>query len=392
MKIAQDKSRVSLLIFTVYFIVICGVAQYSYRRPEYNWDMLPYMAIVLSAKYQDIGSIKQETYRSAREHIPEAFYRQLINPANAYRREMYLNDTAFYEQLAFYVVKPLYTVLVYLGYHAGFSLAGATVLPSVFSWLAISVLLLYWLNEYLSASFAAGAALLIMLSAPLLSVARLSTPDALSAFLLLGAFYFILEKPRLPLMLLFMTAAILARPDNIIPCILLLFIPAVAKSSPAKMSVKGYIGIFLLLCGCFVIDSLRAGAFGFDILYYPTFSQSLNMAHEDAGVFSWIGYLRVLRADAVTGLYHSSIGLFGFMALLVLYRERISSPGALTLPLLLLFLCCVTMLIRFILVPDIADRFYIPYYLLISILLIKSFAGDRGLKYHQNQNSPQWKF
>jgi hypothetical protein len=392
MKMMQRKSPISLLILTVYFIVLCAVAVYSYRRPEYNWDMLPYMAIVLSAEHQDIGRIKQETYRAAGEHIPDAFYRQLINPAHAYRREMYLNDTAFYEQLAFYVVKPLYTALVYLAYHAGFPLASATVLPSIFSWLAISILLLYWLNKYLSLAFAAGAALLVMLSAPLLSVARLSTPDALSAFLLLGAFYFILQKPRLPLMLFFVSAAILARPDNIIPCILLLVIPALAKSSPLKISLKGYIGIFFLLCGCFLIDSLRAGAFGFDILYYPTFSHSLNMTHEDAGIFSWMGYLRVLRADAVTGLYHSSVSLFGFMALLVLYRGRTAAPGRLTLQALLVLLCCVTALIRFMLVPDIADRFYIPYYLLIAVLLTVSFAEDTGMKYVQNQKNAQWKF
>jgi len=380
------------MIFAVYFILICGVAVHSYRSPEYNWDMLPYMAIALSTDHQDLYSVKLEAYRSARDHIPDAFYQQLISPAHAYRKEMYLNDTAFYRQLAFYVVKPLYTALVYLGYRAGFSPVAATVLPSVFSWLFISVLLLYWLNRYLPLSFAAGAALLIMLSAPLLSVARLSTPDALSAFLLLGAFYFFMEKPRLPAMLLFMAAAILTRPDNIIPCVLLLFIPAVTKSSPVKISAKGYFGTFLLLCGCFFIDSLRARAFGFDILYYPSFSHSLNMTHEDAGVFSWKGYLQVLHADAVTGLYHSSVGLFGFMALLLLYKERISKPGTLTLNSLLLLLCGVAVLIRFILVPDIADRFYIPYYLLIFILLIKSLAGDAGMRYHQNQQRPTWMF
>lgn len=392
MKTALNKSRARVLIFTVYFALICGVAVHSYRSPEYNWDMLPYMAIALSTDHPDFHSVQQEAYRSAREHIPDAFYQQLINPAHPYRKEMYLNDTAFYRQLAFYVVKPLYTALVYLGYRAGFSPAAATVLPSIFSWLFISVLLLYWLNRYLPSSFAAGAALLIMLSAPLLSVARLSTPDALSAFLLLGAFYFFLEKPRLPAMLFFMAAAILTRPDNIIPCILLLFIPAVNKSSAVKISTKGYIGIFILLCGCFFIDCLRAGAFGFDILYYPSFSHSLNMAHEEAGGFSLKGYLQVLHADAVTGLYHSSIGLFGCMALLLLFREKISKPGILTLNALLLLLCCVAMLIRFILVPDIADRFYISYYLLIFILLIKSFAEDAGMRNHQNQKRPTWRF
>ncbi|MDP4248734.1 MAG: hypothetical protein Q8918_01350 [Bacteroidota bacterium] len=372
--ISNPRRLAGIIILAAYFMIISGLLIRSFHKPEYNWDMLAYIAVVLSRTHKDIGEIHRDTYAAVRDQIPSASFQQLVNPANNYRINVYRNDTAFYQQLPFYVVKPLYTTLVYLGYRSGFSLPASTVLPSVLACLFIAGLLLIWFSRYLSLFYAAAAALLLMLSAPLLTVSGLSTPDALSAFLLLCVFYFIIEKPMLVPVIFFMTAAILTRLDNIIACVLIVFLMAIAKEPPFKIRVSGFLGLFFWLSAVYFMVSRAAGAFGFGILYYPSFLSYLNMAHQFHSVFSWSAYLQVFRSDAVSGFYHSAIALFGFLALLLFYRNRSGPLRSLSFYSLLPVLLCGIIGLRFILDPDISDRFYIPYYLFIAVLWVKSFT------------------
>ena len=376
MKINIDNRRrlIRMIIPAVYVVIISMVLVRAFRKPEYNWDMLAYIAVVISGNQQDIAGIHRETYQAARDQTPPAAFHQLVNPANPYRLNMFRNDTAFYRQLAFYVVKPLYTALVYLGYRAGFSLPASTMLPSVIAYFGIAILLFFWFSKYLDLLYAAAAALLIMLSAPLLTVSGLSTPDALSAFLLLAGFYFILQKPLLPVMLLFMTASVLARMDNIIVCVLTLFLLAVARKAPFKITKIGWFVIFLWLSAVYLFVAHRASTFGFGAFYYPSFLRYLNMPHRFQAHFSLRDYLQVFRADAITGFYHSAIALFAFLALLLFYKNGRAPLHGLSFYSLLPVLFCLIFLIRFMLDPDISDRFYIPYYLLIAVLWVQALT------------------
>lgn len=382
MQINTDDRRrlIRMIIPAMYVVIISMVVARAFRKPEYNWDMLAYIAVVISGNQQDIAGIHRETYQAARDQTPPAAFQQLVNPANSYRLNMFHNDTAFYRQLPFYVVKPLYTALVYLGNQAGFSLPASTVVPSVIAYFGIAILLFFWFSKYLDLLYAAAAALLIMLSAPLLTVSGLSTSDALSAFLLLGSFYFILQKPMLFVMLLFMTASILARLDNIIVCVLTILLLAIAKNPPLKITKIGCLGIFLWLSAVYLFVAHRASTFGFGVFYYPSFLGYLNMPHRFQAHFSLADYLQVFRADAVIGFYHSALALFGFLALLLFYKNGRGSLQGLSFYSLLPVLFCVIFLIRFMLDPDISDRFYIPYYLLIAVLWVQGLTEkDNGV-------------
>ena len=117
------------LVRIFYLLCIGAAAFYCFKRPLYNWDLLPYSALILKMDGYDEKKAFAYTFEAAKKNIPPGAYYLLTDSMNAYRYKLANNDQAFNEQLPFYVVKPLYTFLAYLAYKAGFSLLQATFDP-----------------------------------------------------------------------------------------------------------------------------------------------------------------------------------------------------------------------------------------------------------------------
>src|SRR6476659_2094941 len=125
------------LFLLIYCAILLGVSIASLKEPAYNWDVLPYMGVILSYEKTDVKTIHDSVYEIAKEQIPSAFYNRLVDPSNNYRNRVAQSPQVFHLQLPFYVVKPLYTGVSYLFYKAGTSLLMATVWPSVISYFLI---------------------------------------------------------------------------------------------------------------------------------------------------------------------------------------------------------------------------------------------------------------
>jgi hypothetical protein len=138
--------------------------------------------VVLHMDHHSLQQAFTLTYKLAKENIPAKDYSLLTDSANAYRYHLSTNENAFNGQLPFYVVKPLYTALVYAAYKLHVPLPQATLVPSIMAYLLTGFLLFYWLRLYLSLPVSAIVSLLLMISSPMIEVAKLSTPDCLSAF------------------------------------------------------------------------------------------------------------------------------------------------------------------------------------------------------------------
>lgn len=375
------------LLYLAYFSGIFLVACYSYRTPEYNFDMLPYIALVVKMENKDIPTIHRATYQSVRENVPPEIYQRLTDSVNPYRKKMKENAAYFFGQLPFYMIKPFYTALIYLFYKAGSSLPHATVLPSIIAYLLTSLLLLYWLEKYLSLAPAVILGLLILFSSPFLAVARMSTPDGLSALLLFSAVYFILEKPApLPLFLL-LAASLFARLDNVIACFGLLTLSLFAEGN-RKISLRLYFSITIALALCYFLITLSTRSFGWSPFFYNSFRAA------GSHFPNWLSYVK-------EGLYYSHlVPLFLLFVLLLIPFSRDSwiarrhgaaaSQAAgpdngfdrsLTLVLLAILIA------RFLLYPDPADRYYIAYYEIALILLVRKLClSEVFLKPAHSQN------
>ena len=65
---------INILVFVLYFISLIPACIFAFKKPQYNWDMLPYMASVIKIDHSNIDAIHTITYQSAKENIPADKY------------------------------------------------------------------------------------------------------------------------------------------------------------------------------------------------------------------------------------------------------------------------------------------------------------------------------
>ena len=264
--------------------------------------------------------------------------------------------------------------MVWLFYKVGVVLPIVIVWSSVIAYFLAGLLLFSWLKKYWSGWYACTGSALVMLSPPLLSVAGLSTPDALSGLLLFTAVYFLTEKKSVARTFVFLLLAVFARLDNIIPaaCFLsaIFFTGKWKDKIPAGRMVM-FFGI-LLLAYFAVSGSVRS--FGWSIFYYPAFVKQLNSSYTAGSAFDFTAYAALAKLQLTTGLYFSFVSFFFFLVLFLLWTPSFFSFSRLTMEQVLAFLFVLIMVARFILQPLVTDRLYIPYYLSMIAFLVKKYS------------------
>lgn len=360
----------------IFLLCIFAIAFWCYKKPAYNWDMLPYMAIVKHTETNNIDSIHAFVYSTAKIEITAPAYALLTDSSNNYRKTMAINSTEFFKQLPYYYIKPLYIVFVYAFYKIGFPLTKATELPSIISFLFISILFYFWLKKYVPATIAFAIALMLMLSSPILMSLRSSTPDFLSAAFLFAALYFIAEKNKPWLTLLFFSLAIFTRLDNIIAAFFFFTLLTICQIPGRQISKKKFI-LFTTLCSVACLATIFiASKFGWGSNYYPVISY--NTWH-GTKPFSLQEYFTAFYENTANGLIYTHIFLFAVIAIYVLIPswplkfKSLQFHQLLACTILLLFAA------RYILFPGIDDRFYIAYYLVLALLAAKTFAQTKSI-------------
>ena len=363
------------LFLLIYCAIILFVSIYSLKKPAYNWDILPYMGVILSYENIDVKTIHDSVYNIAKKQIPSAFYNRMIDPSNKYRNRVAQSPEAFHMQLPFYVVKPLYTGLSYLFYKAGAPLLIATIWPSVISYFLIGLLLFYWLQKYWPVIFAFAGSLFIMFSSPLLSGANLSSPDMLSALLLFAAIYAIIERRSLAWTFFFLILSVFTRLDNIIPSIFFLTTLAFTNKWNPKIPVGKLSLLLAVMVLSYLAISFNVRSFGWSLFYYPSFVKQLNPSYNINNTFVFKDYVALAKSQLMTGLFFSFLSLFFFLVLLLLWNSPAFHFSRLTIEQTLGIVFVLIIMIRFVLQPLINDRLYIPYYLSVIIFLVKKYAS-----------------
>lgn len=369
-KIIENAMR-NKLVLLPYLILIFLIALYAFKRPYYNWDMLPYMAVVIGYDHNDPNFVHDTVYDIIKKQLPVSAYNQLIDGGLEFRKRMAGNSNEFQMQMPFYAVKPLYTGIVYLVYKGGIPLIQATILPSFIGYFLIGSLLILWIMRYMQFYLALAISTLMMLSAPMWDIVRNSSPDCLSAFLLLGAMYFILEKKSILVAFVFLLLSIFARLDNVIPCFFFISLITFSNNWGHKIPLKKYAVMLLFISLCYLGITLNAHQFGWSVLYYPTFLKSLNLSYSFHTEFHLREYLALSISHIMTGLFFSNFILFMVLALLAFAEKTTFQFRKLSFNQLFLCTMIAIIIVRLVLEPVIADRFYIAYYLCILILLIR---------------------
>lgn len=137
----------------------------------------------------------------------------------------------------------------------------------------------------------------------------------------------------------------------------------------------------ILLALAFLLIAARADSGDWSFFYYPTFVHYYNTSYSFSSEFSFYSYGSLLYSKLVTGIVFSNLSFFLLLVLLIVCNKDSLRPKKLELPKLLCILILLIIVTRFLLFPDISDRFYIAYYLLIATVFIKQFMpGQDRLK------------
>lgn len=193
-------------------LTIAAVAAYGALKPDYNWDMVAYIATALENRITDPVALHAETWAQIDAGAPEnqQFKLKKSNPYNLHQWE---NPADFQSQLSMYRVKPGYVGLL-RSLEPVTGLVNGSLLVSVLPAVGFGLLCFWWLWRENALQ---GAFLLV----PVLMIADYSrmtsavTPDMLLAAVSLAALYGLLRgRDVMAGVLLF--GSVFIRPDNII--------------------------------------------------------------------------------------------------------------------------------------------------------------------------------
>ncbi|MBE7185226.1 MAG: hypothetical protein INR68_12585 [Methylobacterium mesophilicum] len=193
-------------------LVVLGVSAYGWLRPDYNWDLVAYVATALEPQNPDAASLHRAAWGAVEAEVTPEKLRDL-QEGDAYRLAQWLSPENFQSQLGMYRVKVLYVELIrWLTPVVG--VVDAAVLLSVLPALAFGALLLWWLREAdaLQAGLVLAPALML---ADFRSMASAATPDMLVSLISLAA-VFALWKRRDLIGCALLLLSVLVRPDSVI--------------------------------------------------------------------------------------------------------------------------------------------------------------------------------
>lgn len=361
-------NSIKAFAFVFYTLFIFIAAIYTYKKPAYNWDMLAYMAAVISIDNNDCQYVHATVYKSAAVQIPSEDYKLLTDTTHRFKQTVTYHPETFCEVLPFVFAKPLYVFTSYIFFKCGVSLVRATILPCTISYLFICILVYFWLSKYMQPILNLAISIIMSISGPLIGTAKLSTPDCLSALFILVALYYLIEKRKMPTAFIFLLLSVFTRIDNIIFCISVL----VALRFIKDISSKQLFGYLTLSCCAYFSVALLAKWYGSNLFLSPVVISSQKTILENVNAaFSIKEYVLARHSAIMVSLLFHQMFIYLLFALLLFIGRPTKSIKSLTLEQLITIAIITTIGIRLILNPDLDDRFHVAYYFTFVILAIR---------------------
>lgn len=358
------------------------VILWTQTQLDYRFDALGYIGAALQLTGLDAAAVHAETYRQVHAAVPPALFRELTT-VDAYHADVAANANHFVQQLPFYHVRPLYNGMLALLHGAGLNMVHATMLLAVVAYAAIGALLFLWLSRHLGVIYGPAAAWLLAASAPMTEAARAGTVDLLSAALLVGAFYALVEHRRVRTFAGLLLLSLLARSDNIVLVAMFALYFAVAAPAtlrPTRMHVASFaLAAFALVA----VIHATAGYHGWPVLFYHTFVTPLAAPAEAQISITPTMYWRAIDMRLGSAL---TTGMPLFLALGVIAHaltrthQASDNDGMQQAQLLrgVVFVLFANIAARIVAFPVVWDRQYIAHYLILAALMVAAAAVRYG--------------
>jgi hypothetical protein len=366
----RSLSTVCALLFAA---LLCALVVVSVRRPLYNWDMLPYVAVARSYFGGDPEQVHREVYDALRAAAPPEKVALLVGPDPVpYRADVAGDAKHFWEQVPFYSVKPLYPLLVAAVHGLGVNVVRASVWVAALAYAAACWLGFAWMARHQPAAVALIAATLLTVAPPFLLLARLSTPDSLYLLSFLGAGYLLVERRAPGAAMISLLIGMLARPNGILFYAMLGFYLTFLAPQPFRISVGACAGFAGASAALFLGLREISGNYPWTTFFYHSWIAYLPSPTTFVPALELRDYLEVYASHLL--LFVSGeipfFALVGMVALLarhrsaVPFREDVLSHVLLLIP--------PFMVVHWVLYPGQLDRMYAPQYFLIGLAAVVS--------------------
>ncbi|MES0883042.1 hypothetical protein [Roseibium sp. SCP14] len=362
-----SKRTVCVIAVLSYLSIVLVTLAIGYLKPDYNWDLLPYVAAASEDQAADVSELHALAYSAVREAATDGQYQGLIADI-PYRVSQFENPDNFVSMLPMYRVKVGYVAAVRaLGGPFGF--VQATTIISFASAALVAFFILIWCirESALQGLLIIGPAMILL---GFTALARAATPDLLMATFSVPAIYFVCRRQPL-FASVFLILMMLVRPDGI-----LLFFALLLASLATRVDRLAYLALFVLAVALYVWATGSSGHPGWWPHFYFSNIEVQNNMDGFAPPFNLLLYVKALIFQLIRSIVDNDwLALFVLFLLgfaLLLRNGWDVSPGQWT-AVIALTLCTGGKFVTFPL-PD--DRVYLPYLLPLLLVLMEIWKPE----------------
>lgn len=352
---------------TAYLIYLVGVFTFAWMRPYYNWDMIPYLAAAHSFEQHNKKQLHDKVFEEVKNSVPSQVYSELTQ--GDYRQTMLNDAEAFYQQLPFYKPKLIYVWLIYALTQLGFNgISAMNVLSVVPSFVASLLILMFLLHET-TGIYPYVLSILVINVSGLLDVARLSTPDALSACIVLLAIFFILRKRYFLLGFAFLITSIFVRVDNLLFGILIFTYLRFFSFEEFRISTRMYLVLITVCVLSFVIVSFGIKNYGWATLISHITINKVVTPESFQPSITFFGYiLIVVKRGFIQFVTNPLMSFFFMLGLTTSYLLKfINRDNKIFIYGHVTAIMALSIVVHFVLFPDLLNRYFITQYLMGAI-------------------------
>lgn len=378
-----------LIPFAYGFLMLYAVVS-GLKDPYRNWDMLGYTGSVIQWHESSPERIYAATMQTAKDGVPDWVYDQYAhNPLSS-------EPHSFVQQLPFYQIKPLYTAAIWLFHQTGLSLPAASWTVSALSFAALSILLFLWRPRYLPKD---AWLLLILLYTfawphllagvlpksmgqvadswawPIESLAHMSTPDALCAALLVGAFGALAFRAAFKSFCLLGLLAVLARPDAIVPVGAIAIYFTCLAPAPKRTNRTQTAWFLLALAITYVAVGHFAHGYGLVYTFMYSFIDKTPYPAETPQHLTWFDYWRVFQPSIINLFSYGRVLFVAALSLAGLAAHYVRPTPGNRIWRDILLLIWATFALRFILFPSSDEHRYYYFYYLVMLFASGELLG-----------------
>ena len=128
-----------------------------------------------------------------------------------------------------------------------------------------------------------------------------------------------------------------------------------------------------ILAIAYVAVVLPVKQFGWSIFFYSEYAKHIDYSRDFDQPVSFLSYFSLVYSKLVTAFVSTNFTFFLFLGLLILFTKKFSLRTLSFDQTFLLVLGAIG-LFKFLLLPDLSDRFYLGFYLIIIILLVRKIS------------------